>query len=238
MKTRTSIKAVFIVTGLLATALMARVFFVLMFDYYKDGTNTVIYGVLEDAARADRSGDMRAMGLVLHRDWHAFPQEFRRHFEQSPAQLNTLHKRASDRPWLISPEILYYVLRTENQAGHAVYVGKAVDWQATGVQLGRFEVQIYYRALWLSILFAAIFTALLLFVIKALVQPLESLKAWAQALSGTVSSATVKPQHFRFHEFAEIAEILQRSVDAKRPVCAWSRSFSNLPATSCARRWR
>ena len=135
---------------------------------------------------------------------NSFPEGFKS--EPPPTQLNDMTKSHKESPLFFSPKKFYYVLLTQNKHGDPVYAGKVINWEDTGIQVGQFNLLIYWRAFLLSISFAALFTILLIFVLKAIVAPLESLKSWAKFLSDNINDdeqpdqqclpACIRGQHY------------------------------------------
>ncbi|PSW20776.1 sensor histidine kinase [Photobacterium sanctipauli] len=216
MQTRTSIKAVFLITAVVSCLLMSRVFFVLMFDYYKEGASTVTYDILSDAAEQNTIGDHDAYGLHFRRQWQDLPPVFLQAIGKAPGKLNQMTRLKAEHPMFVSPTKLYYVLLANNKLGEPIYVAKAVNWKDTGVSIGDFSLGIYGRSFLLSILFAALCSALLLYVLKSLVAPLESLKAWAQAMSSTHPQQKPADIQFRYKEFSDIADVLSESIEKQK----------------------
>ncbi|TKB56679.1 sensor histidine kinase [Ferrimonas aestuarii] len=226
MRTRTSIKMVFIVVTAVSVVLLSRLFFVLMFDYYKEGVTTITKTFLEDAAKQNTGGDSEDNGIVVRHRWQDCPDEFKQQFDKFPTELGQFQKRYGDKLPFQSPKEFFYVLYTTNGAGEPVYVGKRIDWSQTAVQVGNFDMLIYWRSVLLSVLFAALATALLLFVLKRLVSPLENLKNWAQTLAKTNSATEPIPnEEFRFREFSEIAEVLSDSINTQRAMLDKEQEF-------------
>lgn len=216
MQTRKSIKAVFVITGVLATVLMARLFFILMFNFYKEGSTTTVNTFLQDAAQLSDEHFSLDKGIFILPKWSKFPEDFKEAIGSPPTQLGEMVKGMNKTRLLHSPDTIYYVLLTRSLSGKQVYVGKRLDWSVTGIKIGSFNLMIYWRAYALSILFAGILTALLLFVLKFLVTPLESLKIWAQTISGSTDSNDNPEIKFRFKEFADIAEIISTNIERQK----------------------
>lgn len=216
MQTRKSIKAVFVITGIIATVLMARLFFILMFNFYKEGTATTVKTFLQDAAQLSEKHFSLGKGIFILPKWYKFPEDFKEAIPSPPTQLGEMIKGTRNTRILHSPDTIYYVLLTRSQSGEEVYVGKRLDWSVTGVMIGNFNLMIYWRAYALSILFAGILTALLLFVLKFLVTPLESLKIWAQTISDSSDSSNNPDIKFRFKEFADIAEVISTNIERQK----------------------
>ena len=216
MQTRKSIKAVFVITGIIATVLMARLFFILMFNFYKEGTATTVKTFLQDAAQLSEEHFSLDKGIFILPKWYKFPEDFKEAIASPPTRLGEMIKGTRKTRLLHSPDTIYYVLLTRSQSGKLVYVGKRLDWSVTGVMIGNFNLMIYWRAYALSILFAGILTALLLFVLKFLVTPLESLKIWAQTISDSSDSHDNPNIKFRFREFADIAEVISTNIERQK----------------------
>ena len=131
--------------------------------------------------------------------------------------MGQLVKTLEERHLFSSPRKINYILFTKNRLGEPVYVGKMLNWQETGVMIGQLNLMIYWRAFLLSIFFAALFTALLLFVLKAIVAPLESLKTWAKSLSDNTNDDEQHTQiQFRYREFKDIADIISHSMEQRK----------------------
>lgn len=217
MQIRTSIKAVFVITCVVSCLIMSRLFFVLMFDYYKEGTSTITRIFLMDAAKNNTTGDDFAGGIYIRRNWHDLPKGLMASGHPAPTELGQMVKIHDEQPLFLSPRKISYILFTKNRLGDPIYVGKKLNWEETGVMVGQLNLMIYWRAFLLSIFFAALLTALLLFVLKAVVAPLESLKAWAKSFSDNIQD-DASPEHiqFRFREFKDIADIISRSIEQKK----------------------
>ena len=215
MKTRNSIKIIFTLVSIISIVLMARLFFVLMFNYYKEGAATTVKTFLHDAAKLSDSytdSQINNSGILVLPDWQVFPSDFREAIPQPPTLDNPYVRGSLETKFLHSPEAIYYVLLAKNRSGDPVYVGKKLDWLNTGVMIGDFNVLIYWRAYALSIVFAATLTLLMLFVLRYLVTPLESLKAWAQTISSNTGDEPVPDIGFRFREFSEIADVISHNI--------------------------
>ena len=225
MQTRKSIKFVFVLTGVITTVVMARLFFVLMFNYYKEGTATTVQTFLQDAAQLSEEHFSSDKGIFILPKWSQFPADFREALPNPPTELGEMRKGALKTRVLRSPEIIYYVLLTQSRSGKQVYVGKRLDWSVTGVMIGNFNLMIYWRAYALSILFAGILTALLLFVLKYIVTPLESLKIWAQSISDNSDSHENPDIRFRFKEFADIAEVISTNIQRQKKAIRKEQEF-------------
>lgn len=212
MRTRNSIKLIFVLVGVIATVVMARLFFVLMFHYYKEGTTTTVNTFLHDAAALSSGHSTNDAGILILPSWKDFLADFKAAIHKPPSAENPFVRGSLATPILRSPEAIYYVLLTNNRLGEPVYIGKRLDWHATGVMIGELNVLIYWRAFALSIVFAITLTALMLFVLRYLVTPLESLKAWGQTLSASNDNEPTPQIQFRFREFSEIAEVISDNI--------------------------
>lgn len=230
MKIRTRLNVVFTVTCILACLVMSRIFFVLMFDYYKEGTATATKTFLEDAASQDVSGNTTQFEIYIRKDWNHFPEDFKQHAGKLPSAEGDIVKFKADTPLLHVPDKLYYVLLTRNKSGDKVYVGKRVDWHKTEITVGNLSVYVYWRLLLLSIFFSAIFAVFLLFILRTIVSPLESLKAWAQEISAkSITDKKTSYPKFRYKEISDIAEIItdslarrQESIDREKEFLEFS----------------
>lgn len=217
MQIRTSIKAVFVITCIVSCLIMSRVFFVLIFDYYKEGVSTITRMFLMDVAKQNTTGDDYFGGVYIRSNWQDFPKEFRTDIRLAPTESGQLVKTLEERQLFSSPRKINYILFTENALGEPIYVGKKLNWEETGVMVGQLNLMIYWRAFLLSIFFAALFTALLLFVLRAIVAPLESLKTWAKSLSDNINDDDQPVQvQFRYREFKDIADIISQSIEQKK----------------------
>lgn len=225
MQTRKSIKAIFVLTGIIATVMMARLFFVLMFNFYKEGTTTTVKSFLQDAAQLSEEHYSSEKGILILPKWGKFPEDFREAISQPPTELEEMKKGVLQTPRLHSPDTIYYVLLTQSRSGKQVYVGKRLDWSVTGVMIGNYNLMIYWRAYALSILFAGILTALLLFVLKFVVTPLESLKIWAETISGGSGNNKNPDIKFRFKEFADIADVISVNIERQRSAIRKEQEF-------------
>ncbi|MEW5251030.1 sensor histidine kinase [Microbulbifer sp. 2201CG32-9] len=201
-----------------------------MFDYFKEGTGTATKTFLEDAARQDISGNTTQFDIYIRKNWSEFPEDFKKYAKKLPSKEGDIVKFKGHMPLLHTPDKLYYVLMTRNKAGDEVYVGKRVDWHKTETMIGNFSVHIYWRLLLLSIFFSAIFAVFLLFILRTIVSPLESLKAWAQEISSKniAGKNTFEPK-FRYKEISDIAEIItdslarrQESIDREKEFLEFS----------------
>lgn len=217
MKIRTRLNFVFTVTCIIACLVMSRIFFVLMFDYFKEGTGTATKAFLEDAAKQDVAGNATQFDIYIRKNWNEFPEDFKKHAWKLPSVEGDIVKFKSDKPLLHVPDKLYYVLLTSNKSGDKVYVGKRVDWHKTETMIGNFSVHIYWRLLLLSVFFSAIFAVFLLFILRTIVSPLESLKAWAQEISSkNIAGKNTSEPKFRYKEISDIAEIITDSLARKQ----------------------
>ena len=225
MQTRKSIKFVFVLTGIVTTVIMARLFFLLMFNYYKEGTATTVKTFLQDAAELSDEHYSLDKGIFILPKWSKFPADFKEAMPSPPTEVGEMKKGAIKTRMLHSPETIYYVLLTRSSSGKQVYVGKRLDWSVTGVMIGNFNLMIYWRAYALSILFAGILTALLLFVLKFIVTPLESLKTWAESISGSFDCLENKDIKFRFKEFADIAEVISTNIERQKKAIRKEQEF-------------
>ena len=225
MQTRKSIKAIFVLTGVIATVVMARLFFVLMFNYYKEGTATTVKTFLQDAAQLSEEHYSSEKGILILPKWSKFPADFREAIATPPTELEEMKKGALQTQRLHSPDTIYYVLLTKSRSGKQVYVGKRLDWSVTGVMIGNYNLMIYWRAYALSILFAGILTALLLFVLKFVVTPLESLKIWAETISEGSGNNENPDIKFRFREFADIAEVISVNIERQKAAMRKEQEF-------------
>ena len=207
---------------------MSQLFFSLISEYYEDGIATVTQIFLKDMALANDDGNQVVAGVHINSDWYQFPELVTEEFSKPPQRINKLYRVLGPHEHHIFDQwdSLFYFMLTENKVGELVYVGKFIDWKKTGVTIGDFDLRIYRRAAFISIGMSIVFSFILFFILKIVIQPLEDLKHWANRISKEpIDSANPEQVKFRYKEFSDIANVIYNSIQREKSVIEREKEF-------------
>ncbi|MBQ4832026.1 HAMP domain-containing histidine kinase [Pseudoalteromonas sp. MMG010] len=194
-------------------SLMALGYSLLSVNYYIDGLDKGISGVMRQLARTTEITETEpkhALGFTIASRWQDMPPIIQQRFSP-PVQVGVLHK-TKDQPFIFSlPTNLFFVVRYLNSEGETRYVSR-VMLENDRPKLHA-NAQSKERILLIAItaiVAITLFTFVLLIIMKKIAKPVESLKNWAKLLNK--NNLQQKIPDFKYSELNILARIIRSSL--------------------------
>ncbi|MFT6984387.1 MAG: signal transduction histidine kinase [Psychromonas sp.] len=215
MKIKPSLKIYFTVAMLLLGFVMTVSFSALTLNYFTQGLDRGIKQSLMEAAEiqgSQKGKPVLLLGFHIASSWEDVPNRVKEIFDNTPpVESYTLEKRAVSSGLFRPPEEIYFVLKAVNKAGQLRYISKIIN--KADVRPGKHH-GIPHIA-WIGVFAIAaigLFLLVVLFIIRKVAKPVESLKDWAKSLDE--DKLTQPIPDFQYSELNTLAEIINSSLDS------------------------
>jgi signal transduction histidine kinase len=198
----------------LMAASLVSAFSVLTYNYYFDGMETSIRGLMtQAAARTELSPDGRGevLEFEITDSWEKQSDEIRAYIEQAPEQPFQLYKYFKQSNILTRPQFGVVAMRVMTQDGSPRFIARVFHRPPEHHR----KEDIRYRML-LILAFALtgllIFLGLLVIILRTIAAPVEALGRWAQSL--TPDRLRQTPPDFRYPELNNLAGVVHTSLNS------------------------
>jgi signal transduction histidine kinase len=192
---------------------MVIAFSVLTASYFNEGRDSVLHGTMVQMADIKGVKDahpIKVIGFQIATRWQDLPQDIKRVFSgpiNNPFELN---KKIEKEAMFAPPKAGYFVMELINSKNEKRYVSKILKHEdVTPLQKKGFP-----HFIWIAI-FAisgiAIFSLILLLIMRTVAKPIEALRNWASSLNE--KSLQQPPPDFKYKELNSLAEIVHNSLN-------------------------
>ncbi|MBQ4797647.1 HAMP domain-containing histidine kinase [Pseudoalteromonas sp. MMG006] len=214
MKIRPSLRLYFFASMLLLSSIMAIGFSFLSVNYFVDGLDKGLNGVmfaLSQTAKVEDGQPIEMVGFSVASRWEDMPKEIKQRFTK-PTHNGVLQKRADKSSFFSMPENLFFAVYYQNEAGESRYVSRIMlekDRPKTQVT----DEKPMQRVFWIALTALAaitLFAFFLFMIMKKIAKPIESLKKWAKSLSQANLQQT--PPDFNYNELNTLATLIRSSL--------------------------
>lgn len=214
MKIRLSIRYYFLGAVLLLGSCMVIAFSVLTASYFNEGRDSVLHGTMVQMADIDGVKDahpIKVIGFQIATRWQDLPEDIQREFSDPISNPFELNKKIEKEAIFAPPKAGYFVMELINSNNEKRYVSKVLKHDdVTPIQKKGFP-----HFIWISI-FAisgiAIFSLMLLLIMRTVAKPIEALWHWASSLNEKNLQQT--PPDFHYKELNTLAAIVHNSLNS------------------------
>lgn len=214
MKIRPSLRLYFFATMVLLSSLMAIGFSFLSVNYFIDGLDRGLNGVMHALSQSTevKNGEPAEMiGFKIASRWEDMPSEIQQRFTK-PTEIGVLQKSKVKPSFFSMPEDLYFVAYFQNPAGEPRYVSRIMLEKERLKKQSSPDKPIKKLA-WIAltgVTAIALFTFFLFMVMKKIAKPVESLRGWAKSLNQKNLQNT--PPDFTYNELNTLATLIRSSL--------------------------
>ncbi|MEL0631756.1 HAMP domain-containing sensor histidine kinase [Pseudoalteromonas carrageenovora] len=214
MKIRPSLRLYFFATMVLLSSLMAIGFSFLSVNYFIDGLDRGLNGVMFELSQTTEVEDGQPKNIVgfnVASRWEDMPEIIQQKFEVMPNEAGVLQKMKDNTSLFAMPADLFFVVYYQNPNGEARYISRIMLEKDRPKRMG--TVKPIHRMTLIAITgFAAIalFTFFLFMVMKKIAKPVESLRNWAKSLNQNNLQNT--PPDFTYNELNTLATLIRSSL--------------------------
>ena len=214
MKIRPSLRLYFFISVVLLGSAMAIGFSLLSVNYFINGLDKGLNGVMIDIAKTTEVEDghpVNVIGFNVAKRWQDTPDVIQQRFLTPPQEANQLQKLKDQSSIFSIPENLYFVVLVYTDEGEKRFVSKNIleknriehpDAKAPKNRL--------YWALFTALAAIIIFSFALVMIMQKIAKPIESLKNWAKSLNQ--DSVQHSPPDFSYNELNVLASLVQSSL--------------------------
>ncbi|TMO79755.1 sensor histidine kinase [Pseudoalteromonas sp. S3776] len=214
MKIRPSLRLYFFASMLVLSSIMAIGFSFLSVNYFVDGLDKGLNGVmfaLSQTAEVEDGQPIEMVGFSIASRWEDMPKEIKQRFIK-PTHNGVLQKKADKPSFFSMPENLFFAVYYQNEAGESRYVSRIM------LEKERPKKQVtdkkpIQRVFWVALTALAaitLFAFFLFMIMKKIAKPIESLKKWAKSLSQANLQQT--PPDFTYNELNTLATLIRSSL--------------------------
>ncbi|GAB2692117.1 sensor histidine kinase [Aliiglaciecola aliphaticivorans] len=211
---RPSLKLHFFLSVVLLGSSMVIGFSFLSVNYFVDGLDRSLAGVMRELAKNTEVEDQHpkiVAGIHIASRWQDTPEMIQQQFKNRPVREGELLKIKDQSTFLSMPKNLYFVMLYQNQKGEDRYISKLL--LEKDLVPAYSDIHPTNRLIWtLAIATVAIllFALLLVLIMLKVTKPIKSLKNWAKSLDQR--NLQKPPPDFTFSELNELASLLQSSL--------------------------
>jgi len=214
VKIRPSLRLYFFISVVLLGSAMAIGFSLLSVNYFINGLDKGLNGVMIDIAKTTEVEDghpVNVIGFNVAKRWQDTPDVIQQRFLTPPQEANQLQKLKDQSSIFSIPENLYFVVLVYTDEGEKRFVSKNIleknriehpDAKAPKNRL--------YWALFTALAAIIIFSFALVMIMQKIAKPIESLKNWAKSLNQ--DSVQHSPPDFSYNELNVLASLVQSSL--------------------------
>ncbi|WP_199271401.1 HAMP domain-containing sensor histidine kinase [Paraglaciecola sp. L1A13] len=226
MKIRPSLRLYFFISIALLGTGMTVGFSVLSVNYYIDGLDRGLNGVMHELVMTTDAQDGQPVDFAdfqIASRWQDTPAIIQQRFRSPPTIENDLLKFKDQESFFSLPRNMFFVAMIRNAKGEPRYVTK--------VMLAKSDVQLkskkhFSRFYWIIIIglsVMTIFAGLLVVVMGKVAKPIESLGNWAKTLNH--ENVQLPPPDFIYNELNTLASIIKSSLDSAHQSLAREQTF-------------
>ena len=226
MKIRPSLRLYFFISIALLGTGMTVGFSVLSVNYYIDGLDRGLNGVMHELVMTTDAQDGQPVDFAdfqIASRWQDTPAIIQQRFRSPPKIENDLLKFKDQESFFSLPRNMFFVAMIRNANGEPRYVTK--------VMLAKSDVQLkskkhFARFYWIIIIGVSvmtIFAGLLVVVMGKVAKPIESLGNWAKTLNH--ENVQLPPPDFIYNELNTLASIIKSSLDSAHQSLAREQTF-------------
>ncbi len=225
MKIKLSLKLFFMLVMLLLGLLMAGFFSVLALNYYEQGLDRSTRQSMLEAAEVEgvkKGHPVKVLGYHIASSWQDLPPQIKEVFADTPPVGNrAFAKKLIGATFFSPPEKVYLVLKVNNQAGQPRYIAKVI----TRHQLPAKEKHIPHilHVAIFALASIACFLLVVIFMIRKVTKPVESLKNWAKSLNEEKLQQPLPD--FQYTELNTLAAIVNASLSSVQQTLAREQQF-------------
>lgn len=226
MNIRTNLNRYFLIASILIGVLIAFTVFNLTVKFYQSGFFSTARVMLKDTAKALPPIDGNCLLIA---DIHAckssedLPLAFVKISGINQMKVGDFAKDAASHQRFATPDIFYFVYKTENQWGQELFIAKVFYREATEVGFLGLQIEMYWWGLFVGLLVALLITIILMIVLNQMVLPIERLRQWALDLAN--NRTNIQSPDYKFSELNEVSTLLSESIAKQREVVEQEREF-------------
>ena len=215
MKINPSLKIYFIVAMLLLGIVMTVSFSALTLNYFNQGLDRGVKQSLIEAAEARGVEDgvpILLLGYHIASTWRDVPDRVKKVMGNTPPVTSyKLQKIIIDSGFLTRPDEVYFILKAINKSGQLRYVSKVLDRDIAPPGIHDHIPHFVWIAFF-AIVSIGIFFLVILFIMRSVAKPVESLKNWAKSLNE--DKLTQPIPDFQYSELNTLARIINSSLNS------------------------
>jgi len=228
MKIKPSLKIYFIVAMLLLGSAMTISFSAFTLNYYTQGLDRGMGLTMREAAEVKgvkKGQPAFVLGFNIAETWEDLPKNIKDTFEAlRPIQSYSLEKKIVDISLFGPPTEMYMLLKVNNKDGQVRYIAKYLN-KSVFPPKPRDHAMIPHVA-WIAIFAVAaigLFFIVVLFIIRKIAKPVESLKDWAKSLDQEKLQQPIPD--FQYSELNTLASIINSSLSSVQETLARELQF-------------
>ncbi|MEO9944395.1 HAMP domain-containing sensor histidine kinase [Paraglaciecola sp.] len=214
MKIRPSLKLYFFISVLLLGSVMAIGFSFLSVNYFIDGLDRSLNGVMFELAKTADVKDEHPVdiaGINIASRWQDTPEVIQRSFVNPPSVIGDLQKQKVQTTIFTMPKSVYFLVLFESPEGEPRFISRVMlekDFIASTN-----AIKPSHRLFWtfvVAILAIVLFAFLLFMIMRKIARPIESLRNWAKSLNP--KNVQAPPPDFTYNELNVLASLIQGSL--------------------------
>jgi signal transduction histidine kinase len=226
VKIKLSLRLYFFASIVILGSLITLGFAVLSVNYYVDGLDRGINGIMYELSQSTDVSDgqpKEMMGFHVASRWQDTPVVIQQRFSP-PEELGVLVKSKDHESLFDLPEKLYFVVAYPNSRNEPRFVSRIVLKQQMPDLKDNDEPQ--QRVLWMSVIAISailLFAFFLVILMKKVAKPVELLGTWAKSLNPT--HLQQEPPDFTYHELNSLASLIRQSLMSANESVAREQQF-------------
>lgn len=225
MKIKPSLKLFFMLVMLLLGLLMAGFFSALTLNYFEQGMDLSTRQSMLEASEVEgvtEGHPVKVLGYHIASSWQDLPEQIKEVFADTPpVGKRAFAKKLIGATLFSPPERVYLVLKVSNQAEQPRYIGKVINKHNLPPKHHPIP-----HILWIAIFalaFIGCFLLVVIFIIRKVTKPVESLKSWAKSLNEEKLKQSVPD--FQYTELNTLAAIVKASLSSVQQTLAREQQF-------------
>ncbi|WP_254700709.1 sensor histidine kinase [Paraglaciecola mesophila] len=225
MKIRPSLKLYFFITMILLGSIMTIGQSMLTVSYYIDGLDRGLNSVMRELVMTSKVQDgqpVKFADFQIASRWEDTPTIIQERFSP-PLEENELFKSKDQNSFFSLPTNLYFIAIIRNQEGEPRYISKIMLEKLNPHLKQKSYLSRFYWIVITAVLVIAMFTCLLIVLMRKVAKPIESLRDWAKALSH--ENVQHPPPDFTYNELNTLATIVQSSLHSVHQSLAREKTF-------------
>ncbi|MFT2089747.1 sensor histidine kinase [Paraglaciecola sp. 2405UD69-4] len=214
MKIRPSLRLYFFISVLLLGTIMAIGFSFLSVNYFVDGLDRSLKGIMFELAKTPNIKDghpVNVAGINIASSWQDTPDIIQERFVTPPSKIGNLQKQKVQTTIFNMPKSVYFVVLYESPTGEKRFISKVmleedfIASQKVNTPSNRLQ-----WTLMVALSAITLFAFLLVMIMGKIAKPVESLKNWAKNLSP--KNVQDSPPDFSYQELNVLASLIQSSL--------------------------
>jgi signal transduction histidine kinase len=213
MKIRISLRLYFFASIVLVSSLMAIGFSLLSANYFIDGLDKGLKGIMLELSKTTEVEDGQPktiVGFNVASRWEDLPEIIQSRFDPS-IEVGVLYKEEDKASMFTLPENLFFVLNYPSPEGEPRYISRIMleenrpkieDNIQPATQMLRIAIT--------GLAAIALFSFFLIMLMRKIAKPIESLRNWAKSLNHSNLQKT--PPDFTYNELNTLATIIRSSL--------------------------